>query len=73
MVDECSGKKGCNFTTTKSGMGEPTCAFLHKSKAKGMPIKIIQLDPADKNHKLKKRAGSVDWKELQPMEFEFIS
>ena len=38
-------------------------------KKRGMPIKTIRLDPAGENHKLEKRAESVDWKELQPVDF----
>ena len=31
------------------------------------------MDPSGENHKLAKRAQSVDWKELQPIDFEFTS
>ena len=33
----------------------------------------MQLDPAGKNHKLVKHAGSSDWAILQPLDFEFTS
>ena len=54
-------------------MVEPTCEFLHKLKSRGIPVKIIRLDPGGENLKLEKRAASVDWKELQPLDFEFTS
>ena len=60
IVDKSTCKKWCDFTDKKSGMVESTCEFLHKSKARGMPILIIRLDSAGKNHKLEKRAASVD-------------
>ena len=53
MVDEATGKKWCDFTETKNGMVERSCEFFHKMKQRGMTIKIVQLDPAGKNHKLK--------------------
>ena len=73
IVDQATGKKWSDFTDTKSGMVENTCEFMHKMKTRGMAIKIIRLDPAGENHKLEKRAGSVDWKPIQPVEFEFTS
>ena len=73
IVDEHTGKKWCDFTKTKNGMVEPTCEFLHKLKSRGIPVKIIRLDPGGENLKLEKRAASVDWKELQPLDFEFTS
>ncbi len=42
-------------------------------KTRDMAIKIIILDPAGENHKLEKRAESVDWKPIQLVEFEFTS
>ena len=45
-------------------MVEKTCEFLHKMKQRGVAVKIILLDPVGENHKLDKRAGSVDWKKL---------
>ena len=35
MVDEASGKKFCHFTSTKNGMVERTCEFLHITKQRG--------------------------------------
>ena len=73
MVDEATGKKWCYFTENKSEMVESTCKLLHKMKSKGIPIKCIQLYQAGENLKLEKRASSVDWTHLQPLEFEFTS
>ena len=73
MVDEATGKKWCNFTATKKAMTERTCEFLHKMKQRGLHVKIIRLDPAGKNKKLEERAESVDWKPIQPVDFEFTS
>ena len=73
MVDEASGKKWSDFTETKSGMVEPTCEFMHQMKQRQIPIRVVRLDPAGENHKLEKRCSSVDWKELQPIDFEFTS
>ena len=73
MVDEASGKKFCDFTSTKNGMVERTCEFLHITKQRGRPVRKVRLDPSGENHKLAKRAQSVDWKELQPIDFEFTS
>ena len=41
--------------------------------SQGIPILVIQLDPAGENLKLEKRAWSVKWTPLQPLEFEFTS
>ena len=49
------------------------CECLHQMKTRGNVIKIIRLDPAGENHKLEKRCATADWKELQPIEFEFTS
>ena len=73
MVDESTGKKWCDFTNTKNKMIKHTCKFLHKMKSKGIPVLVIQLDPAGENLKLEKRASSVDWMPLQPLEFKFTS
>ena len=42
-------------------------------KSRGVPVKIIRLDPTGENLKLEKRASTVDWKELKPLDFEFTS
>ena len=73
MVDQAMGKKGVDFKTTKSGMVELTCKFFNVMKAKGIPIRIVCLDPAGENVALEKRCESVDWAHLQPMTFEFTS
>ena len=72
-VDEATGKKWSNFSKTKNEMVKPMCEFLHQIKTRDNAIKIIRLDPAGDNHKLEKRRATVDWKELQPIEFEFTS
>ena len=46
---------------------------MHKIKSRGIPVLFIWLDPAGENLKLEKRASSVDWTPLQPLEFEFTS
>ena len=55
MVDEFTGKKWSEFTGTKSGMVEPTCEFLNKMKARGIPVKTIRMDPGGENLALEKR------------------
>jgi hypothetical protein len=42
-------------------------------KQRGIPISIIQLDPAGKNIELENRVDSVVWKPLQPVDFDFTS
>ena len=73
IVDEFMGKKWSDFTDTKSGMVECTCKFLNAIKSRGIPVLYIRLDPAGENLKLEKRAMSIDWASLQPLEFEFTS
>ena len=73
VVDEATGKKWSDFTPTKRGMVERTCEFMHKMKQRGIPISIIRLDPAGENKELENRVGSVEWKPLQPVDFEFTS
>ncbi len=73
LVDQATEKKWSDFTGTKSGMVENTCEFMHKMKTRGTAINIIRLDPAGENHKLEKRAETVDWKPIQPLEFKFTS
>ena len=72
-MDEATGKKRSDFTPTKKGMVECTCEFMHKMKQRGIPITIIWLDPAGENKELETRVGSVEWKPLQPVDFEFTS
>eukprot|EP01082_Thalassiosira_pseudonana_P000277 g29.t1 g29 contig1:64548-67487(+) len=73
LVDAATGKKWSHFTTTKSGMVEPTCEWLNKCKTRGLNVKAIRLDPAGENKKLEKRAQSVEWQSLQPLDFQFTS
>ena len=73
MVDEFTGKEWSEFTETKSGMVEPTCKFLNKMKARGIPVRTIQMDPGGENLKLEKRCQSQEWQALQPIEFEVTS
>ena len=73
VVDEATGKKWSDFTPTKKGMVERTCEFMHKMKQRGIPISKIRLDPAGENKELENRVGSVAWKPLQPVDFEFTS
>jgi hypothetical protein len=73
LVCEATGKKWSHFTVTKSDMVEHTCEHLHKLKTHGIPVRYVRLDPAGKNQKLAKRAGSSDWAILQPIDFEFTS
>ena len=73
LVCEATGKKWSDFTVTKSDMVERTCEHLHKLKTRGIPVRYVRLDPAGKNQKLAKRAGSSDWAILQPIDFEFTS
>ena len=42
-------------------------------KTKGIVTRYVQLDPSGKNQALAKRAESVEWKELQPIDFEFTA
>ena len=73
IVDEATGMKWCNFTTTKSGMVERTCEWLNQMKARNIPVLIVRMDPGGENIKLEKRAKSVDWQSLQPIDFEMTS
>ena len=41
MVEECTGKKWCDFTMIKMGMVEHTCGFLNMMKTHGVLIKCI--------------------------------
>jgi hypothetical protein len=73
-VDQATGKKWGGYSTSKNGMVEPMCEFLHQMKANGVPILCIRCDPAGENHKLEKRCKSADWAaSLQPIKFEFTS
>ena len=73
MVDEKTGKKWCNFTITKKKMPDQICQWLNSMKARGFEVKIIRLDPAGKKTALEKRVETVEWKDLQPIDFEFTS
>ena len=73
IVDEATGKKWCDFTTTKAGMVEPTCEFMNIMKSKGIPIRVIRMDPGGENVKLEKRLQTADWQGLQPIDCEFTS
>ncbi len=52
---------------------ECTCEFMHKMKQKGIPISVIRLDPAGEYNELENQVSSVEWKPLQPVDFEFTS
>ena len=54
MLCEATGKKYSDFIMTKSELVEHTCEHLNKLKARNIPVRYIQLDPAGKNHKLAK-------------------
>ena len=73
MVDKKTGKKWCDFTATKKEMPEQMCQWLNSMKARGFMVKIIRLDPAGENTALEKRVETAEWKDLQPIDFEFIS
>ena len=73
MVDEATGKKWHWFGKTKKEMVEPICQFMNRMKAKGIPIRIIRMDPGGENERLKKRIESVEWQTLQPVDIEFTS
>ena len=73
LVCKATGKKWSDFTETKSGMVERTCKFLHKMKTRGIVTRYVRLDPSGKNQALAKQAESVEWKELQPIDFEFTA
>jgi hypothetical protein len=73
LVCKATGKKWSDFTVMKSDMLERTCEHLHKLKTHGIPVRYLRLDPAGKNQKLAKHAGSSDWAILQPIDFEFTS
>ena len=73
LVCEATGKKWSDFTETKSGMVERTYEFLHKMEARGIFTRYVRLDPSGKNQALAKRAESVEWKELQPIDIEFTA
>lgn len=73
VVCEATGKKWSDFTETKKGMVERTCEFLHKMKTRGIVTRHVRLDPSGENTALAKRAESVEWKELQPIDFEFTA
>gem|GEM_PF-6951265 len=62
IVDERTQLKVSDFFETKNGMVEPTCELFYKWKEKGMPVKIVRMDGAGENIKLKKRTDSADWK-----------
>ena len=46
IVDEKTGKKWCNFTTTKKEIPEQMCQWLNGMKTRGLKVTIIRLDPA---------------------------
>ena len=69
VMDKTTGKKWSDFTPTKKGMVERPCEFMHKMKQKGIPIKVIRLDPAGENKDLENRAKCVAWTPLQPVDF----
>lgn len=73
MVDKSTGKKWINFTKTKDGMVEPTCEWMSKMKAIGVPIRAIRMDPGGENIKLKKKLESADWQSLQPVDVQVTS
>ena len=73
IVDEYTGKKWSEFTESKNGMVEPTCEFLNKMKARGIPITKIRMDPGGENLALEKRCQSQEWQALQPIDFEVTS
>ena len=54
IVDEATGKKWTSFHDSKNGMVEPTCELFNVLKSKGVPVKVMQLDPAGENLKLEK-------------------
>jgi hypothetical protein len=60
LVCEATGKKGSDFTVTKSDMVETTCEHLHKLKSRNIPVRYICFDPDGENQKLVKHAGSSD-------------
>ena len=41
IVNKYTGKKWSEFSESKSVMVEPTCKWLNKMKARGMPIKTV--------------------------------
>ena len=53
-------------------MPEQMCQWLNSMKARGFKVKIIRLDPAGENTALEKRVETEEWKDLQPIDFEFI-
>ena len=73
IVCEATGKKWTDFSTTKDGSVERSCELFNKLKSRGMPVKFVRRDPAGEDQLLEKRAGSVDWQNLQPLTFEFTS
>ena len=73
IVDEATGKKWSDFTTSKNGMVERTCEWLNGMKARGIHVKKIRMDPAGENEKLMRRAQEADWASLQPIDFEVTS
>ena len=73
IVDEKTGKKWCDFTATKKEMPEQMCQWLNSMKARGFKVKVIRLDPAGENVALEKRVETAEWKDLQPIDFEFTS
>ena len=73
MVDEASGMKWADFTTTKNGMVEPTIEFLTLMKANGVSVKVIRMDPGGENMLLKKELEKVRCAHLQPIKTEITS
>ena len=73
MVDEVTGKMWSDFSETKNGMVEPACELLNQLKARGLPIKVIRMDPAGENIKLEQRLKSADWAILQPIKVEYTA
>ena len=71
IMDELMGLKFSNFFKTKAAMVEPTCELLNKWKMNKMPVKIIWMDNAGENNKLKERSESANWK--LGIDFEFTA
>jgi hypothetical protein len=71
MVDERTNMKFSDFFATKNGMIEPTCVKLNRWKQAGLAVKIMRLDNAGENKKLKERCESADWK--LDIKFEFTA
>jgi hypothetical protein len=73
IVDKATGKKWISFYRTKDEMVEPTCQWISKMKARGIPILAIRMDPGGENIKLEKRLESAEWQSLQPVDVQVTS